>query len=103
MPGQGVGSSDFEVFFSFPSDSPCPQPQQLTTEDLPHCVPLTVIQYFEGSGPGFGITIVALCCLPLSEPFTLLTHLSSPGSPPPHRLPPPLITHKPVGLAPRYI
>uniref|UniRef100_A0A4X1VGQ6 NAD(P)H oxidase (H2O2-forming) n=1 Tax=Sus scrofa TaxID=9823 RepID=A0A4X1VGQ6_PIG len=51
--------------FIWNEDSPCPQPQQLTTEDLPHCVPLTVIQYFEGSGPGFGITIVALCCLPL--------------------------------------
>lgn len=26
---------------------------------------MTVYDYFEGSGPGFGITIVALCCLPL--------------------------------------
>lgn len=33
-------------------------------------MPLTVMDYFEGSGPGFGITIVALCCLPLGELFT---------------------------------
>lgn len=31
---------------------------------------MTVTDYFEGSGPGFGITIVALCCLPLGGPFT---------------------------------
>ncbi|XP_037690014.1 dual oxidase 2 [Choloepus didactylus] len=51
--------------FVWDEDAPCPQPQQLTTEDLPPCVPLTVSDYFEGSGPGFGITVVALCCLPL--------------------------------------
>ena len=55
---------------SFPSGAPCPQPRQLTTQGLPRCVPLTVMDYFEGSGPGFGITIVALCCLPLGELFT---------------------------------
>uniref|UniRef100_H0X7P0 NAD(P)H oxidase (H2O2-forming) n=1 Tax=Otolemur garnettii TaxID=30611 RepID=H0X7P0_OTOGA len=52
------------VFF-WHEGAPCPQPQQLTTEGLPPCVPLTVLDFFEGSGPGFGITIVALCCLPL--------------------------------------
>ncbi|XP_008060853.1 dual oxidase 2 [Carlito syrichta] len=52
------------VFF-WHEGAPCPQPQQLTTEGLPPCVPLTVLDFFEGSGAGFGITIVALCCLPL--------------------------------------
>ncbi|XP_054988468.1 dual oxidase 2 [Sorex araneus] len=47
------------------NEGDCPQPRQLTTEDLPSCVPLTELDYFKGSGPGFGITIVALCCLPL--------------------------------------
>ncbi|XP_027982483.1 dual oxidase 2 isoform X2 [Eumetopias jubatus] len=51
--------------FIWHADAPCPQPRQLTTQGLPHCVPLTMLDYFEGSGPGFGITIVALCCLPL--------------------------------------
>lgn len=58
----------FSVPFS--SGAPCPQPRQLTTKDLPPCVSMTVYDYFEGSGPGFGITIVALCCLPLGETFT---------------------------------
>ncbi|XP_026374439.2 dual oxidase 2 [Ursus arctos] len=51
--------------FIWHEGAPCPQPRQLTTQGLPRCVPLTVMDYFEGSGPGFGITIVALCCLPL--------------------------------------
>ncbi|OWK09505.1 hypothetical protein Celaphus_00006147 [Cervus elaphus hippelaphus] len=51
--------------FIWQNGAPCPQPRQLTINDLPPCVPLTEIHYFEGSGPGFGITIVALCCLPL--------------------------------------
>ncbi|XP_007933419.1 dual oxidase 2 [Orycteropus afer afer] len=51
--------------FVWHEGAPCPQPQQLTTDDLPPCVPLTVLDYFEGSGPGFGITIVVLCFLPL--------------------------------------
>ncbi|XP_044774342.1 dual oxidase 2 isoform X1 [Neomonachus schauinslandi] len=51
--------------FIWEEGGPCPQPQQLTTQGLPSCVPLTMLDYFEGSGPGFGITIVALCCLPL--------------------------------------
>ncbi|XP_072594510.1 dual oxidase 2 [Vulpes vulpes] len=51
--------------FIWHDGAPCPQPRQLTTQGLPQCVPLTVFDYFEGSGPGFGITIVALCCLPL--------------------------------------
>ncbi|XP_058397475.1 LOW QUALITY PROTEIN: dual oxidase 2 [Diceros bicornis minor] len=52
------------VFIWHPG-APCPQPRQLTTEGLPHCMPLTVSDYFKGSGPGFGITIVAICCFPL--------------------------------------
>ncbi|KAM9645139.1 dual oxidase 2 isoform 1-T1 [Trichechus inunguis] len=51
--------------FVWHSGAPCPQPRQLTTNDLPPCVPLTVSDYFEGSGPGFGITILALCLLPV--------------------------------------
>ncbi|XP_055989837.1 dual oxidase 2 [Sorex fumeus] len=51
--------------FVWHEGAPCPQPRQLTTEDLPRCVSLTELDYFKGSGPGFGITIVALCCLPL--------------------------------------
>ncbi|XP_059558495.1 dual oxidase 2 isoform X1 [Myotis daubentonii] len=51
--------------FIWHEGAPCPQPKQLTIEDLANCVSMTVTDYFEGSGPGFGITIVALCCLPL--------------------------------------
>uniref|UniRef100_A0A8C6W7G8 NAD(P)H oxidase (H2O2-forming) n=1 Tax=Nannospalax galili TaxID=1026970 RepID=A0A8C6W7G8_NANGA len=54
------------VFF-WQEGAPCPQPQQLTTEGLPHCVPLMVTDYFEGSGAGYGIVIVALCCFPLAS------------------------------------
>ncbi|XP_027624992.1 dual oxidase 2 [Tupaia chinensis] len=55
--------------FVWHEGAPCPQPRQLTTEGLPPCAPLTVLDYFEGSGPGFGLTIVALCCLPLVSLF----------------------------------
>nr|XP_020029097.1 dual oxidase 2 isoform X2 [Castor canadensis] len=51
--------------FIWQDGAPCPQPQQLTTEGLPNCVPLTVTDYFEGSGAGYGLVIVALCCFPL--------------------------------------
>ncbi|XP_037358296.1 dual oxidase 2 [Talpa occidentalis] len=51
--------------FVWDEGAPCPQPQQLTMDGLPPCAPLTVLDYFEGSGPGFGASIVALCCLPL--------------------------------------
>ncbi|XP_006883008.1 PREDICTED: dual oxidase 2 [Elephantulus edwardii] len=51
--------------FVWQKGEPCPQPEQLTAEGLPHCVSMTVLDYFEGSGPGFGITIVVLCLLPL--------------------------------------
>ncbi|XP_052037430.1 dual oxidase 2 isoform X2 [Apodemus sylvaticus] len=52
------------VFF-WQEGAPCPQPQQLTTEGLPQCVPVTVIDYFEGSGAGYGVTLLAVCCFPL--------------------------------------
>lgn len=52
------------VFF-WQEGAPCPQPQQLTTEGLPQCVPVTVIDYFEGSGAGYGVTLVAICCFPV--------------------------------------
>lgn len=48
-----------------PPGGPCPQPRQLTTNGLPPCVSLTVIDYFEGSGAGYGLIIVTLCCFPL--------------------------------------
>uniref|UniRef100_U3BWH7 NAD(P)H oxidase (H2O2-forming) n=1 Tax=Callithrix jacchus TaxID=9483 RepID=U3BWH7_CALJA len=51
--------------FVWHKGAPCPQPKQLTTDSLPQCAPLTVLDFFEGSSPGFAITIVALCCLPL--------------------------------------
>lgn len=54
---------------------PCPQPQQLTAQLLANCTPMTVLDYFEGSGAGFGIIIVVLCCLPLGLPLQFLTHL----------------------------
>ncbi|NXE46113.1 DUOX2 oxidase, partial [Casuarius casuarius] len=57
-----------EVFVWHDGD-PCPQPQQLTAQHLANCTPLTVLDYFEGSGAGFGIIIVVLCCLPLVSLF----------------------------------
>uniref|UniRef100_A0A4W3IEX4 NAD(P)H oxidase (H2O2-forming) n=1 Tax=Callorhinchus milii TaxID=7868 RepID=A0A4W3IEX4_CALMI len=51
--------------FLWKNGGPCPQPKQLTESDLESCVQLTTINYFEGSGAGFGILIVALCCFPL--------------------------------------
>uniref|UniRef100_A0A8C3RPS0 NAD(P)H oxidase (H2O2-forming) n=1 Tax=Chelydra serpentina TaxID=8475 RepID=A0A8C3RPS0_CHESE len=47
----------------------CLQPQQLTTEQLAKCTPMTVLDYFEGSGAGFGLILVALCCFPLVSLF----------------------------------
>ncbi|KAM4748977.1 dual oxidase 1-like [Rhinophrynus dorsalis] len=51
--------------FIWNEGDPCPQPKQLTSNDLETCVPLTITDYFEGCAAGFGITIVALCCFPL--------------------------------------
>uniref|UniRef100_A0A6I8P7D8 NAD(P)H oxidase (H2O2-forming) n=1 Tax=Ornithorhynchus anatinus TaxID=9258 RepID=A0A6I8P7D8_ORNAN len=62
--GVDPGALQHNVFFWHEGD-PCPQPQQLTNMTQSPCTPLTVLNYFEGSGPGFGVTIVALCCLPL--------------------------------------
>lgn len=33
-------------------------------------MPVTVIDYFEGSGAGYGITLVAVCCFPLGKSFS---------------------------------
>lgn len=38
---------------------------------------MTVLDYFEGSGAGFGIIIVILFCLPLGLPPHFFTHLLS--------------------------
>ncbi|KFP81520.1 Dual oxidase 2 [Acanthisitta chloris] len=51
--------------FVWSEGDPCPQPQQLTAQLLANCTPMMVLDYFAGSGAGFGIIIVALCCLPL--------------------------------------
>ncbi|XP_075064232.1 dual oxidase 1-like [Mixophyes fleayi] len=51
--------------FIWKNGDPCPQPSQLKSEDLEKCVPLTVTDYFEGCAAGFGISIAALCCLPI--------------------------------------
>ncbi|XP_054024899.1 dual oxidase 2 [Dryobates pubescens] len=55
--------------FSWSQGDPCPQPQQLAAQHLANCTPLVVLDYFAGSGPGFGLTIVLLCCLPLVTLF----------------------------------
>ncbi|CAM4526679.1 dual oxidase 2 [Lepidochelys kempii] len=55
--------------FNWNTSDPCPQPQQLTTEHLANCTPMTVLDYFEGSGAGFGLILVALCCFPLVSLF----------------------------------
>ncbi|KAL6035782.1 hypothetical protein STEG23_005179 [Scotinomys teguina] len=52
------------VFFWLAGD-PCPQPSQISTKDLPACVPFFIRDYFKGSGFGFGLTIGTLCCFPL--------------------------------------
>ncbi|XP_043846227.1 dual oxidase 2 [Dromiciops gliroides] len=65
-----ISSDDLQpnVFF-WHEGAPCPQPQQLEESILPPCVNMTVFDYFEGSGPGFGVTIVALFFLPLVSLF----------------------------------
>ncbi|NWI18868.1 DUOX2 oxidase, partial [Crypturellus soui] len=55
--------------FVWSEGDPCPQPQQLTAQILTSCTPMIVLDYFEGSGAGFGIIIVVLCCLPLVSLF----------------------------------
>ncbi|KFO80860.1 Dual oxidase 2 [Cuculus canorus] len=55
--------------FVWSEGNPCPQPRQLTAQHLANCMPMTVLDYFEGSGVGFGIIIVVLCCLPLVTLF----------------------------------
>ncbi|NXG07616.1 DUOX2 oxidase, partial [Sakesphorus luctuosus] len=55
--------------FVWREGDPCPQPQQLTAQHLANCTPMVVLDYFAGSGAGFGIIIVVLCCLPLVALF----------------------------------
>uniref|UniRef100_A0A8C9F197 NAD(P)H oxidase (H2O2-forming) n=1 Tax=Pavo cristatus TaxID=9049 RepID=A0A8C9F197_PAVCR len=55
--------------FVWSKGDPCPQPQQLTAQLLANCTPMTVLDYFEGSGAGFAIIIIVLCCLPLVSLF----------------------------------
>ncbi|XP_041034593.1 dual oxidase 1-like isoform X1 [Carcharodon carcharias] len=62
-----AGPQDIQrhVFFWEDGD-PCAQPKQLNDSDLEPCVKVSTMHYFQGSGAGFGILIVALCCLPLA-------------------------------------
>ncbi|XP_021117341.1 dual oxidase 2 isoform X2 [Heterocephalus glaber] len=62
--GLNAGSLQPNVFV-WQEGGPCVQPKQLTTEGLPRCVPLTVIDFFEGSSAGYSLVIIALCCFPL--------------------------------------
>uniref|UniRef100_K7GB35 NAD(P)H oxidase (H2O2-forming) n=1 Tax=Pelodiscus sinensis TaxID=13735 RepID=K7GB35_PELSI len=55
--------------FSWSAADRCPQPGQLTAALLANCTPMTVLDYFEGSGAGFGLILVALCCFPLVSLF----------------------------------
>ncbi|KFQ77857.1 Dual oxidase 2, partial [Phaethon lepturus] len=55
--------------FAWSEGDPCPQPQQLTAQDLANCTPMMMLDYFEGSGAGFGIIIIVFCCLPLVTLF----------------------------------
>uniref|UniRef100_A0A8C0ANC7 NAD(P)H oxidase (H2O2-forming) n=1 Tax=Buteo japonicus TaxID=224669 RepID=A0A8C0ANC7_9AVES len=55
--------------FVWSEGDPCPQLQQVTAQHLANCTPMMVLDYFEGSGAGFGIIIVVLCCLPLVTLF----------------------------------
>ncbi|KAG8440372.1 hypothetical protein GDO86_006214 [Hymenochirus boettgeri] len=60
-----AGNSIQVDIFVRKAGDPCPQPKQLQSEELEKCVPLTVTDYFEGCAAGFGVTIAALCCLPV--------------------------------------
>ncbi|XP_044306436.1 dual oxidase 2-like [Varanus komodoensis] len=55
--------------FLWGEDGLCPQPEQVTAQQLPPCTPPFVLDYFQGSAAGFGILITALCCLPLVSLF----------------------------------
>lgn len=51
-------------------DDPCPQPTQLNSGNLEKCVPVMLTNYFEGSGIGFGFTLVFLASFPFGmNPF----------------------------------
>ncbi|KAH0619921.1 hypothetical protein JD844_014359 [Phrynosoma platyrhinos] len=51
--------------FQRSDEAPCLLPWPVNKQQLPPCVRLTILDYFKGSGAGFGILITALCCLPL--------------------------------------
>ncbi|NWX91519.1 DUOX2 oxidase, partial [Nothoprocta pentlandii] len=65
-----ANSTDIQsTVFVWSEGDPCPQPWQLTAQNLTNCTRITVLDYFEGSGAGFGIIIIVLCCLPLVSLF----------------------------------
>ncbi|XP_072881154.1 dual oxidase 2-like [Hemitrygon akajei] len=53
------------VFYLREGD-PCIQQKQINASDMEPCVKVSTLHYFQGSGAGFGILIVALCCFPLA-------------------------------------
>uniref|UniRef100_UPI00398F1C9E dual oxidase 2-like isoform X2 n=1 Tax=Pristiophorus japonicus TaxID=55135 RepID=UPI00398F1C9E len=59
------GDIQRDVFYWMDGD-PCPQPNQLNDGNMEPCKNFTTMHYFQGSGAGFGILIVALCCFPLA-------------------------------------
>uniref|UniRef100_A0A8D0BPC5 NAD(P)H oxidase (H2O2-forming) n=1 Tax=Salvator merianae TaxID=96440 RepID=A0A8D0BPC5_SALMN len=65
----GPSNSTEANVFILEKENRCSQPKQLAAEGLPVCEPLTVLDYFQGSGAGFGILIIALVCLPLVSLF----------------------------------
>ncbi|XP_073475001.1 dual oxidase 1-like [Aquarana catesbeiana] len=50
--------------FVWKTNDPCPQPTQLNSGNLEKCVPVIFTNYFEGSGVGFGFTLVFLASFP---------------------------------------
>ncbi|XP_053317810.1 dual oxidase 1-like [Spea bombifrons] len=55
--------------FTWVNGDPCPQPEQISAENLSACVPLTVTDYFEDSVTGYSILFVAICSFPLVSYF----------------------------------
>ncbi|XP_063786038.1 dual oxidase 1-like [Pseudophryne corroboree] len=66
-----VGDIQKKVFTWLEGD-PCPQPEQISSANLPPCAPLTTIDYFEGSLFGYSSIIVIICSFPLVSFFIAL-------------------------------
>lgn len=99
--GGELGTKSVTLTACFPlAGDPCPQPQQLTAQHLANCTPMMVLDYFAGSGAGFGIIIVVLCCLPLGLSLcSFFLSLFSSTSPPEKGAKCPRTKHLPAGAA----